>query len=183
MGNVSLPLCSGVWTISLVTSLQVLQTEAQKTTTARAGHEVSLSSTLLTMSKSNSGGRFAHRLCWVESDESSVWSGAIWVCLRLCQRFPASTALLDLHPIPSLISLSSRTMLLKDIFLYTSISNFPYNIQLQKHKPNWFFVFFTKKRLLFEAKCDLVNTSADPKIKYLPNNHSQNKRFRTIRPW
>lgn len=46
IGNVSLPHCSGVLTISLTMALHDLQTEAQETTTARAGHVVSLSSTL-----------------------------------------------------------------------------------------------------------------------------------------
>jgi len=49
--------------ISVVTDLQDLHTKAQKTTTARAGQDLSPSSTLRIMSKGNSGGRFSHCPC------------------------------------------------------------------------------------------------------------------------
>lgn len=122
IGNVSLPHCSGVWTISLVITLHDLQTEAQKTTVFRAGHEASLSSTLRIMSNSNSGGKFDHRPCWIGSNKGSgVWSGAICDLVFLCQDF-LSPPRLDMLPIPSIISRSSQTMLLRDILMYiTSI--------------------------------------------------------------
>lgn len=112
MGKVSFPHSSGVLTISLVISLQDLQTDAQKRTTVLAGQAVSLSSTLLMMSKSNSGGKFAHCPCSIASDGAT--SGAINDLFRLPQCFP-SILLLDMLPNPSFISFSSRTMLLNDI--------------------------------------------------------------------
>lgn len=117
IGNVSLPHCSGVLIISFVMVLQDLQTEAQKTTTARAGHEVSLSSTLRMMSKSNSGGRFAHRPCWINSNGEGSWSGAMCDIVRFRQCLLPSSPRLEMLPIPSFISRSSLTKLLSDIFL------------------------------------------------------------------
>jgi len=122
MGNVSRPHCSGVFTISLVISLHDLQTEAQWTTTARAGHEVSLSSTLLMISKSNSGGRFAHWPCSIWSVSAGVSSGAICDLALPRQCFPSSPRL-DMFPIPSFISFNSRTMLLMDILTYRKFIN------------------------------------------------------------
>jgi len=46
--------------ISFVTDLHDLHTEAQTTTTERAGQDVALSSTLRIMFKSNSRGRLSH---------------------------------------------------------------------------------------------------------------------------
>jgi hypothetical protein len=115
IGNVNLPHCSGVWTISFVTALQDLHTEAQATTTARAGQEVSVSSTLRIISRSNSDGILAHCPCSIGSSDVKVISGTMCDFVRRCESLlPAPR--LDVLPIPSLISLSSRTMLLNDIF-------------------------------------------------------------------
>lgn len=121
MGKVSLPHSSGVLTISLVTSLHDLQTDAQKTTADLAGQDDSHSSTLLIISKSNSGGKFAHCPCSMGSRGAT--SGAIWDRVRLGQCFP-STPLLDLLPIPSFISINSRTMLLSAILMDYEIKSF-----------------------------------------------------------
>lgn len=59
------PHCSGVLTISLVIFLHDRQTNAQATTSLRAGQVVWLASTRWIISWSSSGGMFAHRrLCW-----------------------------------------------------------------------------------------------------------------------
>ena len=112
IGKVSLPHTSGVLTISLVISLQDLHTEPQYTTTDLAGHVVSLSSTLWTISNSNSGGKFAHFPC--STGSLTATSGAICDRVRFRQCFP-STPLLDTLPIPSFNSL---TMLFNDISLH-----------------------------------------------------------------
>lgn len=117
MGNVSLPHCSGVLTISCVIFLHDLQTEAQKRTTVLAGHEVSLSSTLRIMSKSNSGGKFAHCPCCITSGWGGTSSGAICALVRLRQFLP-SPPRFGLILIPFFISLSSRKKLLNDIFVW-----------------------------------------------------------------
>lgn len=120
MGKVSLPHSSGVLTISLVMSLQDLQTDAQETTTVLAGQAASLSSTLRMMSNSNSGGKLAHCPCWVGAEVAT--SGATKDLVRLRQCFPSSP-LLDMLPIPSFNSFSSRIMLLNDISMdYSSQS-------------------------------------------------------------
>lgn len=124
MGNVILPHCSGVLTISLVMDLHDLHTEAQKTTTARAGQDVSLSSILWIMSRSNSDGRFAHCPCWIGSNGVARISGATCDFVRLSQCL-LSAPRFDVLPIPSLISLSSRTMLLNDMF--PQLTNLPHN--------------------------------------------------------
>lgn len=117
IGKVSRPHCSGVLTISLVISLHDLQTEAQNTTTAREGHDVSLSSTFFIMSNNSSGGKFAHWPCSTgSSDGCGAWSGAMCDRVRLCQRLHSDPRLETL-PIPPLISFNSRTMLLKDILV------------------------------------------------------------------
>ncbi|RDX85431.1 hypothetical protein CR513_33376, partial [Mucuna pruriens] len=95
--------------------LHDLHTEAQKTTTARAGQDVSLSSTLRIMSKSNSDG----------SNGVARISGATCDFVRL-SRHLISAPRFDVLPIPSLISLSSRTMLLNDMF--PRLTNLPHNI-------------------------------------------------------
>ena len=124
MGKVSLPHSSGVLTISFVMFLHDLQTEAQKTTTVLAGQDVSLSSTLRIISKSNSGGKLAHCPCSV--GPGGATSGAICDRVRLRQCLP-STPRLDMLPIPSFISLSSRTMLLKDISTEVTNQSFPFS--------------------------------------------------------
>lgn len=58
-GKVILPILRGDLTISLVTSLHFLQTQAQATTFFRWGHRSSLSSTRFIISPSNSGNMFA----------------------------------------------------------------------------------------------------------------------------
>lgn len=91
MGKVKKPHCSGVLTISLVISLHDLQTEAQATTSLLPGQHFSFVSTLCIISKSNSGGKFAHCPCSMigvkepdnnngeeEEEEEEVASGAIW---------------------------------------------------------------------------------------------------------
>lgn len=115
MGKVSLPHSSGVLTISLVISLHDRHTDAQATTCLLAGHNASLASTRLITSRSSSGGRFAQRLCWPDEPwKRNTFPPAFWDRARLCTSFP-SVPRLDMLPIPSLISLSSRTMLLNDI--------------------------------------------------------------------
>lgn len=111
MGKVRSPHRSGVLTISFVIDRHDRQTEAQATTSLRAGQEVWLASTRWMMSRSNSGGMFAHRLCWTTADEDRNPTGAI------CDRprpgkCLLSTPLLAMFPIPSFISL---TMLLNVI--------------------------------------------------------------------
>lgn len=119
-GNVIFPESSGLWTISLHMSLHDLQTEAQATTCFRAGHALSLSSSLLITSRSSSGGRFAHGVSWilVTTTGCSTWQS--WTEPRdlptsLCWLLSLKSKLrLDRLPIPSL---TSRTMLRKDISL------------------------------------------------------------------
>lgn len=141
MGKVSHPHCSGVLTTSFVISLHDLQTEPQATTSLRAGHEVSLSSTRWIMSSSNSGGKFAHRPWWTNAEdddddgndgEVEDRSGAIGDFVRRCECLP-STPLRDMFPMPSLISLNSRTMLLKGIV--TGLSTVPL-VRRNKEKKN-----------------------------------------------
>lgn len=118
MGKVSQPHCSGVLTTSFVISLQDLQTEAQATTSLRPGHEVSLASTRWIISWSNSGGKFAHGLCSTtpmgSQGNSDPPSGAIWARPRWCVRFLCNFPM-DILPMSSRISFSSRTKLLNDI--------------------------------------------------------------------
>uniref|UniRef100_A0A2P2KLY2 Tubby-like F-box protein n=1 Tax=Rhizophora mucronata TaxID=61149 RepID=A0A2P2KLY2_RHIMU len=66
------------------------------------------------ISKSNSGGRFAHKLCSTVSDTGDVSSGAMCVFVLPRQCFPPIPRL-EMLPSPSFISLSSRTKLLRDI--------------------------------------------------------------------
>lgn len=119
---------SRVFTTSLVTSRHDRQTAAQATTWRRAGQATSLASTLCITSISSSGGRFAHCPCCCGS----------WPCRCGCvcgsghrlgqecrdppRPWPARPSemppRLDMLPMPSLISLSSRTMLFKDIATY-----------------------------------------------------------------
>lgn len=115
-GNVILPESSGLWTISLHISLHDLQTEAQATTCLRAGHTLSLSSSLLITSRNNSGGRFAHGVSWIVTTSCSSWESwteprdlppSLFKLLNL-----KSKLRLDRLPI---LSLTSRTMLRNDI--------------------------------------------------------------------
>lgn len=124
MGKVSLPHSSGVLTISLVIPLHDLQTDAQKRRADRAGHDNSLSSTLRMISRRSSGGKFAHCPCSIWSERAT--SGTICDRVLLLQCF-LSVPLLDIFPIPSFISLSSRTMLFKDISINHINCNFPSN--------------------------------------------------------
>lgn len=112
-GKVSFPQNSGLLTISLHIALQDRQTAAHATTCFRAGQELSLSSSLLITSKSSSGGRLAQRLFWI----TSGWSCKS--CKEPCD-FPLwwpvnLTSKLRLDKLP-ILSLTSRTMLRKDIF-------------------------------------------------------------------
>lgn len=111
-GKVSLPQNSGLFTISLHMFLQERQTAAQATTCFRAGHVLSLSSSLLITSYSNSGGRLAQRLFWITRGWSckswnEPWDFPRWWPLR-------RTSKLRLDKLPKL-SLTSRTMLRNDI--------------------------------------------------------------------
>lgn len=125
MGKVSHPHFSGVLTTSLVISLHDLQTEAQATTSLRAGQEISLASTRWTMSRSNSWGKFAQGLCWinVEDDDNCVdideeRSGAM--CDFALRCICVLSTLLDIFPM--VISLNSRTMLLNGILIGVTVS-------------------------------------------------------------
>lgn len=108
-GKVSLPLDSGPLTISLHIILQDRQTAAHATTCFRAGHVLSLSSSLLMISCSNSGGKVAQQLFWI------TWG---WSCIDPWDfplREPDSrTSKLRLDKLPKL-SLTSRTILRNDI--------------------------------------------------------------------
>lgn len=130
MGNVSLPHCSGVFTISLVIILHDVQTEAQDTTMAREGQEVSLSSTLRIMSNNNSGGKFAHRPCSTSGKDGPAFSGAMYELVRFLRGLLSETRL-DTFPMPSFISRSSRTILLNDISIDHNILT-PSNPTAQK---------------------------------------------------
>lgn len=130
--------CSGVLTTSLVTSRHDRQTAAQANTCLLAGHKTSLASTLCMTSRSNSGGRLAHLPCC--SSSSCCWCKS-WGhgCRGPPRRFPTALPsdvppplpLLDMLPIPSLISFSSRTMLLKDISTSLSSLRDPTVVSLQ----------------------------------------------------
>jgi hypothetical protein len=124
MGNVILPHSSSVFTTSLVTSRQERQTAAHATTCLRAGHVASPASTLCITFSSSSGGRLAHRPCCC-GGPSWTWPcrcACCWPAQKPGQecRDPAQPwpARLDMLPMPSLISLSSRTMLFRDIAAY-----------------------------------------------------------------
>lgn len=130
------PHCSGVLTISLVISRHDLQTDPQETTSRRAGHEASAASTLWIISRSNSGGMLAHWLCcWKSADEDGDPSGAICDLPRRFVCFP-SALLLDEFPILSLMSLSSRTMLLKCIVTELVVS-LPQNFTAEIKNTKW----------------------------------------------
>lgn len=112
-GKVSLPHNCGLLTISLHILLHDRQTAEHATTCLRAGHVLSLSSSLLITSKSSSGGRLAQRLLWItrgcslddslnEPCDFPLW----WPCNR------TSKLRLDKLPKPSL---TSRTILRNDI--------------------------------------------------------------------
>lgn len=115
MGKVKKPHCSGVLTSSLVISLHDRQTEAQATTSLLPGQHVSLASTLCIISKSNSGGKFAHCPCSInavekpdEEEEEEEASGAICARPRRSLCF-LSELFFDMFPI-------SRTKLFIGIF-------------------------------------------------------------------
>lgn len=114
-GNVSFPQNSGFLTISLHMSLQVVQTEAQATTSLREGQLLSSSSNLFITSRSNSGGRPAHLLCWATTGvSSSSLDGPMDFPLWRPEKPEIFTSKLRLDRVPKL-SLKSRTMLRKDI--------------------------------------------------------------------
>lgn len=115
-GKVSFPQNSGLFTISLHMFLQDRQTAAHATTCFRAGHVLSLSSSLLITSYSNSGGRLAQRPLWI----TRGWSCRSW---KDPWDFPrwwpdSRTSKLRLDKLPKL-SLTSRTMLRNDILQHS----------------------------------------------------------------
>ena len=111
-GNVSLPQNSGLFTISLHIFLQDRHTAAHATTCFRAGHILSLSSSLLMTSYSNSRGKLAQQLFWTTKDWSckscmDPWDFPLWWPVSL-------TSKLLIDKLPKL-PLTSRTMLRNDI--------------------------------------------------------------------
>lgn len=111
-GKVIFPENSGLFTISLHISLHDLQTAAQATTCLRAGHTLSLFSSLMTTSRNSSGGRLAQRLFWI----TRGWSCKSWTDpWDLPRWWPGSlTSKLRRDKLPN-PSLTSRTILRNDI--------------------------------------------------------------------
>lgn len=124
-GKVNRAHCWSVLTASLVAHLHDRQTAAQATTFLLSGHATSLSSTLCTMSKSSSDGRWAHLpVCsissWYWLGRCHAFGHMVWLATRLCPALPSP--LLDVLPMPSFISFSSLTKLFSDISLCLLLS-------------------------------------------------------------